>query len=322
MNRFILQLVSMQDVVQAPSDADTKTNRFAVAQILVADETQRLLSGFLKKEKDASQYRHTETDEALHTRFLALVTELLTGYNNMDLDHLKEMAWLSPVLLGSCIQSQNAEIRLAVQKLVQRLTAVPTVPYPAPPSPVVPEKIAEGPTSSPDGATNVTTGTSLETPTKAGSTDVLVAVPEGEPSDVAPTGDAKKDADAATPEAESWFGWLGGSSPTKSNAVESSNTETPDAMQAAESKDEEAGSTLETSDSLQADEVSVGTDELEVEVDEPEPVFETNEPTLDTEADEPEEETEEVEGAVLNLPEVEEEPAKEEPTPVAVTADL
>jgi hypothetical protein len=93
-------------------------------------------------------------------------------------------------------------------------------------------------------------------------------------------------------------------------------------MQAAESKDEEAGSTLETSDSLQADEVSVGTDELEVEVDEPEPVFETNDSTLDTEADEPEEETEEVEGAVLNLPEVEEEPAKEEPTPVAVTADL
>jgi rhodanese-related sulfurtransferase len=131
MNRFILQLASIKEIAQAPSEADPKMNRYTAGQRLVADETQRLLSFFLKSENAAAQYQHGEIDEALHARFTALVNELLSGFSKMDNDHLKDMAWIDPVLLGTCIQSKNENIRLAVQKLVQR-TAPPPKPYPSP----------------------------------------------------------------------------------------------------------------------------------------------------------------------------------------------
>ena len=119
MNRFLLNLASMKDVVQASSDADSKTNRNTAAQKLIVDETQRLLTRFLEAERVAAQNRAKESEKEYHARLIALVLELLKGYINMDSEHLREMAWISPVLLSSCIQSKNEEIRNAVQKLVQ-----------------------------------------------------------------------------------------------------------------------------------------------------------------------------------------------------------
>jgi len=134
MNRFLLQLVSIKGVAQAPADADGKTNKFAAGQSLVVSETQRLLAAYLKSENTASQYHHSEADEIIHKHLSGLVTELLSGYGKLDDDYIKDIAWLNSVLLGSCIQSRNEEIRLAVQKLVQR-TEPPQQPYPAPPQP-------------------------------------------------------------------------------------------------------------------------------------------------------------------------------------------
>ena len=119
MNHFLLNLASMKDVVQAPTDADAKTNRHTAAQKLIVDETQGLLTRFLDAERTASQYRHAGSDEKIHARLVALVIELLKGYINMDSNHLKDMSWISPVLLSSCIQSKNADVRNSVQKLVQ-----------------------------------------------------------------------------------------------------------------------------------------------------------------------------------------------------------
>lgn len=144
MNRFLLQLASMKDVVQAPPDADLKTNRFAAGQKLISDETQRLLTGFLLREKAAAQYRHTERDEVLHGKFTALVMELLSGLIKMDSDHLKDMAWIDSVLLGTCIQSKNEDIRMAVQKLVQRTSPTPN-PYPVPVKPQPPAEVVPTP---------------------------------------------------------------------------------------------------------------------------------------------------------------------------------
>jgi hypothetical protein len=37
----------------------------------------------------------------------------------MDSDHLIDMVWISPVLLSSCIQSKNEDVRNSVQMLVK-----------------------------------------------------------------------------------------------------------------------------------------------------------------------------------------------------------
>jgi hypothetical protein len=158
MNRFLLQLTSIQELVQAPPEGDVKANKFAAGQKLVVDETHRLLTAFLDRERAASQYRPAELDEILHKKLTGLVTELLSGLNQMSADHLKDMAWIDSVLLGTCIQSKNESIRLAVQRLVQRTAPTPN-PYPIPPKPQ-PPKSPESPeegspplgTASPEGA--------------------------------------------------------------------------------------------------------------------------------------------------------------------------
>lgn len=137
-NRFVLQLASMKEVAQAPADADMKTNRFAAAQKLVAELTQSILDAFVKKEKLAldHKHKHTQADEILHKRYIALVKELLSGYGSMEDDYIKELGWICPVLLSSCIKSKNEDIRLMVQKLVSRISSTgPPAPYRLPGKP-------------------------------------------------------------------------------------------------------------------------------------------------------------------------------------------
>jgi hypothetical protein len=123
MNRLLLQLAAMPTIVDVPPDADPKTNRFAVGQKLVADLTQGMLISFVEKERLASKYRNSPAERAIYVRLTSLVVELLTGYGNMDSSHLQKMAWINPILLSSCIQSKNEEIRLMVQKLVSRTSS-------------------------------------------------------------------------------------------------------------------------------------------------------------------------------------------------------
>jgi hypothetical protein len=209
MNRFILQLASMKDVVQNPPGENVKTDR-AKAQTIVLDETQRLLSGFLVTERAASQYRATEEEVAFHSRFLALVKELLTEYNNMESEHLKDMHWINPVLLSSCIQSKNGEIRGVVQKLVQRTAPVPPSPaYPAPPAVVAavkPPPIVV-PTDVPSEATDqdqekdAAEATASETNTEvASSVDLSASLPGGEAGPATSNGSSAVESSATEPE--------------------------------------------------------------------------------------------------------------------------
>jgi len=136
-NRLVLQLASIKEIAEAPSDADPKSNRFTQAQKLVVELTEGVLLSFVQKEEAASQYNHSALEDAIYKRYTALVHELLSGYGNMDSVYLQKMPWISPVLLSSCIRSKNEDIRLMVQKLVSRTSAdaTPAAPYPAPSPP-------------------------------------------------------------------------------------------------------------------------------------------------------------------------------------------
>jgi hypothetical protein len=145
-NRLALQLAAMKEIVQAPSNGDPKCNRFVQGQKQVVELTEGMLMSFVQKEEAASLYRHTELDEIVYKRYTGLAQELLSGYGNMDDDHLKQMSWISPVLLSSCIRSKNEVIRLIVQKLVSRTSpaATPAAPYPSPTAKTPEIKGAEG----------------------------------------------------------------------------------------------------------------------------------------------------------------------------------
>jgi hypothetical protein len=223
MNRFVLQLASMKDVVQNPVGENVKTDR-AKAQTLVLDETQRLLSGFLVTERAASQYRATEEEEAFHSRFLALVKELLTEYNNMEPEHLKDMHWINPVLLSSCIQSKNGDIRGVVQKLVQRTAPVlPSPAYPAPPAVVAKVKPSILPSVMPADVPSEATDVSSEVtdvPSEATYQDQEKDVAEVSPSETNAEVTPSVDLPASLPEGEADAVTSNGSSPAESSSTE------------------------------------------------------------------------------------------------------
>ena len=133
-NRLVLQLVAIPEIVEAPSNVDPKTNRFVQGQKLVIELTEGLLMSYLQTEEAALTYRHTELDAFWHKRYNDLVEEFLIGLGTMEDDHLKQMSWMSPVLLSSCIRSKSEAIRGMVQTLVARTSPAPTPtqPYPSP----------------------------------------------------------------------------------------------------------------------------------------------------------------------------------------------
>jgi hypothetical protein len=158
MNRLLLQLASIREIVESPPEADPKTNRFATGQKLVSDLTQGMLIAFVEKERLASKYRSSFVEKAIYVRITSLVNELLAGYGNMDPGHLQKMYWINPVLLSSCIQSKNEEIRLMVQKLVGR-TSIPKDPPGKQPA-VPPMKVEDPPGVSPS-QTNIMDSTDV-----------------------------------------------------------------------------------------------------------------------------------------------------------------
>lgn len=123
-NRLVLQLASVTEIAEAPSDGDPKNSRFVQGQKQVIESTEALLLSFVQKELAATEYRHSKVDEMSYKRYTALVHELLAGYGSMDAAYLKKIAWINPVLLSSCIRSKNEEVRLMVQKLVEKTSPV------------------------------------------------------------------------------------------------------------------------------------------------------------------------------------------------------
>ena len=113
MNRFLLQLASMKEVVK-PAEEGSKQ---AAAQALIKEQTQSLVSAYLSKESSASK---GGADAQIASKLTSLVKDLMAGFGGIPEDHLQTMSWLNPVL-SSCIHTDNEAIRIAIQKLVQRL---------------------------------------------------------------------------------------------------------------------------------------------------------------------------------------------------------
>lgn len=125
MNRLLLQLASNEDIgASSAVEKDSKTNRQGQKQVIEAIEN--LLMTFVAKEEAVAQYnRNTaKTNEAIYKRYTQLVLELLSGFGSMDAEYLKTMEWLSPILLSSCIRSTNEDVRLLVQKIVDKTSPV------------------------------------------------------------------------------------------------------------------------------------------------------------------------------------------------------
>ena len=124
LNRFILQLVATNEVAIADAAEDSKSNRAAVGQKMVMEETRKLITKYLEVERTALEYNHTYTDELLHAKFAGLLKELLNGFYSLDPFHLYSMPWITPILLGG-ISCKKEEILTLTQRLVTRVSSTP-----------------------------------------------------------------------------------------------------------------------------------------------------------------------------------------------------
>ena len=68
----------------------------------------------------AGDGKNLSLDVKSFDRLMNLVQDMLAGYAMLTDEHLSQMSWLNPVL-SSCIHTSNEDIRLAIQKLVERL---------------------------------------------------------------------------------------------------------------------------------------------------------------------------------------------------------
>lgn len=117
MNRFLLQIAAMKEI----EGTAVEGSRQAAAQDVIKEQTQALVSAFLEKEALVnSDGKSLSLDVKAFERLMNLVQDMLAGYTKLTDEHLKQMSWLNPVL-SSCIHTSNEDIRLAIQKLVERL---------------------------------------------------------------------------------------------------------------------------------------------------------------------------------------------------------
>jgi hypothetical protein len=117
MNRFLLQMAAMKEIEGTAAEG----SRPAAAQEVVKDQTQALVSTFLEKEAVvAGDGKKSTLDRKSFDQLMNLVQDMLAGYSKLTDEHLNQMSWLNPVL-SSCIHASNEDIRLSIQKLVERL---------------------------------------------------------------------------------------------------------------------------------------------------------------------------------------------------------
>jgi Sec7-like guanine-nucleotide exchange factor len=117
MNRFLLQLAAMKESEGTAAEG----SRQEAVQEVVKEQTQALVSTFLEKEAAvAGDGKKLALDKKSFEQLMSLVQDMLGGYSKLTDEHLSQMSWLNPVL-SSCIHTSNEEIRLSIQKLVERL---------------------------------------------------------------------------------------------------------------------------------------------------------------------------------------------------------
>ena len=116
MNRFLLQLASMEEA----SETATGGSRQEAAQILVKEQTQSLVTAYLEMGEGSNGKKMGALDVKLFDRLTSLVKDMLAGYDKLPDNNLALMSWLNPVL-STCIHTDNESIRIAIQRLLQRL---------------------------------------------------------------------------------------------------------------------------------------------------------------------------------------------------------
>jgi Sec7-like guanine-nucleotide exchange factor len=117
MNRFLLQMAVMKEIEGTAAEG----TRQAAAQEVVKEQTRALVSTLLAKEAVvAGDGKKLASDVKSFDQLMNLVQDMLAGYSKLTDEHLSQMSWLNPVL-SSCIHTSNEDVRLSIQKLVERL---------------------------------------------------------------------------------------------------------------------------------------------------------------------------------------------------------
>jgi hypothetical protein len=117
MNRFLLQMAAMKEIEGTAAEG----TRQAAAQEVVKEQTRALVSTLLAKEAVVNgDGKKLASDVKSFDQLMNLVQDMLAGYSKLTDEHLNQMSWLNPVL-SSCIHTSNEDIRLSIQKLVERL---------------------------------------------------------------------------------------------------------------------------------------------------------------------------------------------------------
>lgn len=94
------------------------SSRSEEARSLLEDETQSLLTAYLRRERSR---KVVSPEHKEHLKMLSeLAKDLLQGYNNLEDEQLMHMAWLCPVLT-SCIQAHDPAIRKLMQMVMDRV---------------------------------------------------------------------------------------------------------------------------------------------------------------------------------------------------------
>lgn len=118
MNRFLLQIAARKDIAPVA----TEGTRQASAQALVKEQTHNLVTVFLHKEASIAEGKASPLDLKLFERWTGLVRDMFAAYDMIPEEQLVCMTWLDPVLMP-CIVTKTESIRLAIQRLAQKLHA-------------------------------------------------------------------------------------------------------------------------------------------------------------------------------------------------------
>mmetsp|Transcript_28727 Transcript_28727/g.47555 ORF Transcript_28727/g.47555 Transcript_28727/m.47555 type:complete len:1239 (+) Transcript_28727:3-3719(+) len=118
LNKLVLQLIeSTRPIESSPQ-----------VQSIIKDQTQSLLTLFLKKETALSPSGSGATkapswEASQLTRVTKLIYELVDSFDALDDGLLSELSWLTP-MLSKCMESSNETVRQNVHKLQQKMAKV------------------------------------------------------------------------------------------------------------------------------------------------------------------------------------------------------
>jgi len=120
MNRFLLQIMAKKEIASLAAEG----SREASAQAVVKEQTQNLVSTFLKKEALIASGKASTLNVKLFERWTGLLRDMFAAYDMIPEEQLSLMSWLDPAIMP-CITTNTESIRLAVGRLTKKLHPIP-----------------------------------------------------------------------------------------------------------------------------------------------------------------------------------------------------